>query len=261
MKVGSVVARLTRLDSSLLAALAIFVPQLTRTKDVPLSTRRALPLLLIGMCTFVANDIDDIEKDRTNHPDRPLPSGQISPPLACAIYFLCLILALFTTRWFVDPEIAIWYYALLTLSISYGYVVDFFPSFKSPYVAIALAIPIVIGAQFFPEDPRFYPVAIAACLFTLGREVCMDLLDRTGDRPSLIHRIGPTHLGVVAISSQAAALVLLAFQAQRPFDSAALLLMATVLIASAICWFRLALPQTAIQLMKLQMLLGLAFLL
>src|SRR6185312_1248229 len=113
--------KLTRLDSSLLVALTIFIPVFARTKDLLPSLSKSIPLLFIGICTFVSNDLDDFDKDLINHPDRPLLSGHIKPPLAAGIYFLFLALTLFTTKLYIQSGTAFWYYLFLALSISYGY--------------------------------------------------------------------------------------------------------------------------------------------
>lgn len=254
-------AKLVRLDSSLLAALALFVPLLARTKDVAIGAKRALPILLIGMCTFIANDLDDIEKDRTNHPGRPLPAGHVSPATACAFYFGCLTLALLAIKWLVEPGVAFWYYGLLTLSISYSYVVDFSPGLKTPYVALALSVPVFIAARFFPDDYGLFRVAAAVFLFTLGRELCMDLADRAGDAPSFMHRIPAKHITGIALSCQLIGLACLLPQAHSALDLGVIATMASLVTLTAYYWFRLQRHASAIGLMKLQLLIGLYFLL
>src|SRR3954464_12491970 len=113
MLIARSLLKLTRLDSSLLVALAVFIPLFVRTKDLGLSLSKAIPLLFIGMCTFIANDLDDVEKDRINHPERPLPSGHVKPSLAAMLYFFCLVSALSTTRFYVQANMAFWYFLLL----------------------------------------------------------------------------------------------------------------------------------------------------
>jgi 4-hydroxybenzoate polyprenyltransferase len=252
--------RLTRLDSSLLAFLAIFLPLVVRTNELRLSFGRALPLLFIGMCTFIANDLDDIEKDRTNHPDRPLPARTLSPTFAVVLYFTCLASALFSTRHFVTPGIAFLYYTLTALSISYGYVVDGIPSLKAPYVATVSTIPVLILATFQPQEPRLYLVAVAMFLLTLGREVCMDIKDRAGDAVSVLHRFSPGTLAAVAFSLQTVALLLLAVKVRKTGDFVGLLAMAFLLSLSGVYWFKFASYRRAIIIMKLPLFVGLYFL-
>lgn len=254
------ILRLTRLDSSLLAFLAIFIPLVVRTSELRLSFGRALPLLFIGMCTFIANDLNDIEKDRTNHPERPLPARTLSPTFAVVLYFTFLASALFSTRQFVTPGIAFLYYALTALSISYGYIVDGIPSLKAPYVATVSTIPVLILATFQPQESRLYLVAVAMFLFTLGREVCMDIKDRAGDAVSILHRFSPGTLATVAFSLQTVALLLLAVKVRKTGDLVGLLAMAFLLALSGVYWFKFASYRRAIIIMKLPLFVGLYFL-
>lgn len=254
------ILRLTRLSSSLLGALAIFLPLLARTRNLGLSLGKAIPLLFIAMCTFIANDLEDLEKDRVNHPDRPLPARHLTPKFAGVLYFVSLALALFSTRYFVAQDIAFWYYGLITLSISYVYIVDCLPSIKTPYVAAASSVPVLIIARSYPNEPRLYLVAGSVFLFTLGREICGDIQDRAGDAVSYLHRFEPVSLAVVSFSLQVLGLLLLAIQIRKPVDIADLLAMTFLLALAGVYWFKLASYRRATLLMKIQLFVGLYFL-
>jgi geranylgeranylglycerol-phosphate geranylgeranyltransferase len=212
------------------------------------------------MCTFIANDLDDLERDRINHPERPLPTRQLNQTAAAVLYFICLALALFLTRSFVDERIAFWYYALAMLAISYGYVVECLPSIKAPYVAATISVPILIVAASYPAEKRLYILAAAGFLFSLGRELCMDIDDRTGDVVSLVHRIRPVPLAIAAFGAQIVGWVLLLVQARQLFDAVASMFMALLLVVSGIFWFSLKNHKAGQRLMKLQLFIGLYFL-
>jgi 4-hydroxybenzoate polyprenyltransferase len=219
--------RLVRADTSLAGFLLLFLPVLSRTADVRASLLFAAPLLFISMCTFIANDLNDHERDEINHPERPLPSGHISPPFAAALYFVCLASALFTTRYFVQESVAFWYYFLIALSISYGHVVEFLPTLKAPYVAAVIAMPVLIVASSF-RSRRLYGLALATFLFNVGKELCMDVLDRPGDTPSLLHRVSPRRIALAAISIQLVSYaVLLALSASDTRNLTRVFLLAT----------------------------------
>jgi geranylgeranylglycerol-phosphate geranylgeranyltransferase len=253
-------SKLSRLDTSLLIFLSAFIPLQLRSGQVSDSLGKTLPLLFIGMCTFIANDLDDIESDRINHPNRPLPSDSITPALATTLYFICLMLALFTTKFYVPESSSYLYYFLLVLTISYGYVVSYVPAVKSFYVATISCVPVLIVASFYPSIKGLYLVAVAAFLFVMGRELCMDILDRHGDRYSSIHRISPNRLAVAAIGAQATGLLLLATQVEAPPDLTALLLLVLLLLACGLLWFKFAHQRAAVALMKAQLLIAIYFL-
>lgn len=252
--------KLARVDSSLLIALAAFVPLLARTKDLGLSLSKSFPLLFIGMCTFIANDLDDVERDRINHPERPLPSGHVKPEIAAALYFLCLASALFSTKFYIHSNVSFWYYLLLAVSISYGHVVECFPGFKSLYVAGAISVPVLIVAISYPNDRRLCCATGSVFLLVLGRELCMDIVDRSGDEASFMHRVKEGPLAIIAFSLQVAGLSLLASQASDLLDLSDLLLIALLIALAGRCWFKLASYKKAIALMKVQLFIGLYFL-
>lgn len=254
------ILRLTRVESCLLSFLAIFLPFFVRTNDLSLSLRRAIPLIFICMCTFIANGLDDIDRDRVNHPERPLPAGKLTPAFATVLYFASLAAALFATRYYVAPDIAFWYYALITLSISYGYILECLPGLKALYVAVACTIPVLIVATSYPDEARLYSVAVVVFLFTIGRELCADIKDRAGDRISFMHRFRPTPLAVVAFSLQTTGLLLLAAQTRKLGDALVLLAVILLLALSGVYWFKFGNYKRAIILMKLPFFAGLYFL-
>lgn len=254
------ILRLIRPSSSLLGALAIFLALLARTQNLGLSLGKAIPLFFIAVCTFIANDLDDLERDQVNHPKRPLPARHLPPEFAAVLYFVSLALALFSTRYFVAHDIAFWYYGLMTLSISYGYIVECLPSFKTPYVAAASSIPVLIIARSYPDELSLYVVAGAVFLFTLGREVCGVIQDRPGDPASYLHRFKPASLALVSFLVQAIGLLLLATQIRKLGEIACLLVMTSLLVLAAVYWFKLANYRQASLLMKIQLFVGLYFL-
>jgi cytochrome bd-type quinol oxidase subunit 2 len=254
------ILQLTRLDSSLLGFFVIFIPVLRRTHDLGVSFGKAIPLLFICMCTFIANSLDDIERDQVNHPTRPLPSRQLTPTFAALLYFVCLGAALFSTRSYIAPDTAFWYYGLIILSISYSYIIEYFPAVKAPYVAALISATILTVAASYPNEKRLYILAAAVFLIACGREICMDIPDRAGDSKSVMHWFDPLPLAVVGFAFQTSALLLLASQARRPADIADIAVMALFLVLAAIYWFKMARYRYAIYLMKGQFIVGLYFL-
>jgi 4-hydroxybenzoate polyprenyltransferase len=244
----------------LVSFLAIFLPLLVRTNDLDFSLGSAIPLLFICICTFIANDLDDVEKDRVNHPERPLPAGHLTPAIAAAMYFTSLGSALFSTKCCVMPGIDFLYYALISLSISYGYVVEYLPALKAPYVAAVSAVPILIVAASYPDETGLYTVAGAVFLIFLGREICGDIQDRAGDAVSFMHRFNPTPLAAIAFSIQGLGLLLLATQARQIGHIVDLLVMVSLLGLAGLYWFKRARYDRAMTLMKLQFVAGLYFL-
>jgi UbiA prenyltransferase family protein len=254
------ILRLVRLGSCVAPFLAIFIPVLLRTNNLVLSFGRATPLLFICMCTFIANSLDDVEKDRVNHPERPLPAHQLTPTFATILYFGSLLASLFLIRHYVPERFALWYYGLTVISTSYHYVVDFLPGLKAFYVAATVSFLPLMMAAWFPKEAKLYFVAGSAFLFTAGKEICMDIRDRRGDPISFMHRVKPLPLAIVAFSLEALGLFLLATQVRRSEDIIDVLAITSLLAISMFHWFKLANYKRAILLMRLQFIFAIYFL-
>ena len=260
MRTFRAILRLTRLGTSLLGFAAIFLPVFVRTHDLTISFSRAIPLLFGCVSTFIANDLDDVERDRINHPWRPLPAGHLTPSVAGLIYFTSLLFALLTTRYYVSPGVAFWYYAFTIIVVTYGYTVKCFPSFKPLHVAIAGSILVLIVAAWYPNEKRLFIVAGSLFFITFGREICLDIRDRAGDAVTFMHRFNPMALGRVGFCLQSLGLLLLVVQLRKALDVAALLGMTFLLVLAAYYWFKFANYSRATLIMKMQFVVGLYFL-
>lgn len=251
---------ISRFHSALLAAMAVFIMYFARTREVWWSMGQALPLLFTCMATFVANAIDDIERDAINHPERPLPGRHLAPQTAVVLYFVCLAAALYSTRHLVEQRTAFWYYGLIATSVSYGYLVDAFPGLKAPYVAATVVTPILMVGSVYPGDRRLLFAASAVFLTVLGKEVCMDIRDRAGDAPSFVQRLPAGPLAAFAFGVQVLAVAILASVSSRFTDLIALAVALTLLAVAGYYWFRLGKLRASIAMMRLQLVAGLAFL-
>ena len=88
----------------------------------------------------------------------------------------------------------------------------------------------------------------------------MDITDRAGDAISFMHRFKPGPLALVAFCLEATGLLLLVVQVRKPRDVAALLGTMILLALAAIYWFKFASYNRAGFLMKMQLVVGLYFL-
>jgi 4-hydroxybenzoate polyprenyltransferase len=236
------------------------MPLFARTGNLKLALARAVPLLFIAMCTFIINDLDDVERDRINHPARPLPRGEVKPEFVVGLYFVCLALALFTTRFCVPASVAFWYYTVLLMSISYGYVVEYLSIIKPWYVAAASSIPIVILLRYYPQESALYRVGVALFVFMLGRELCKDVVDRPGDPTSPLHRVPADRVARLAFASEVVGLLLLVPGATHALPAIDLLIMTALLALAYLCWFKWHRTARAVGIMKVVIFLGLYFL-
>lgn len=255
------ILRIVRPPSSSIAFLSVLLPLLARTNDLRFSLPKALPLLFGSMCTFIVNDLDDIEKDRINHPDRPLPSGELNPAFVAILYYCCLASALLAIRFGVGTNpISFLYYLGLVVAISYRYVVEYLPAIKPIYVALASSGPVIVIVQYYPQETDLYAVAVAVFLCVLGRELCKDLPDRPGDPVSLLHRLEPRRVALISGGCQTAGIALMSLRVETILGLLNVLLMALLVVLSYIFWLRWNRLTTALGLMKGTIFLGLFFL-
>jgi hypothetical protein len=90
----------------------------------------------------------------------------------------------------------------------------------------------------------------------------MDVVDRAGDARSALHRVDADSVAIHAFALQGASLFLILVSRAR-LDLWAVMDLATIVVLSAIalvCWFGFRQRDRAVEVMKVQLLLGLYFL-
>ena len=149
---------------------------------------------------FAINDLLDIDIDRINHPQRPLPSDNISELSAKKYGHRMMILSgvgmvaiimndeknIEGMAW--KDSVAVWLVALLMM-IAYELDGPFNPALKKRMfwgnltIAMTMAITILFGAAAidYALHPLLWLVAAAACVLTTAREIIMDNCDAVGD--------------------------------------------------------------------------------
>ena len=149
---------------------------------------------------FAINDLLDIDIDRINHPQRPLPSENISELSAKKYGHRMMILSgvgmvaiimndeknIEGMAW--KDSVAVWLVALLMM-IAYELDGPYNPALKKRMfwgnltIAMTMAITILFGAAAidYALHPLLWLVAAAACVLTTAREIIMDNCDAAGD--------------------------------------------------------------------------------
>lgn len=197
------VAQLCRPTLSVLAAVAscltVFALQPATSVWVYLQTATVLICMTAG--AFAINDFDDVEKDRINHPDRPLPSATLLPHHAwwIAVTLFCGALGaavpLGLACWIVVAisALLLWNYAaILNLSGTLG----------NGIVAMIVGT-LIFFASLVTERhwAMLYP-SIFLFFYILAKEIVWDIHDAEGDRQRNVHTIanswGPTQAFSIA---------------------------------------------------------------
>lgn len=246
-------ARLSRLDSSFLAAMVIFIPLWIGGVPWLDGVQAALPILSASMCSFILNDIHDAEKDALNHPERPIPLGLISKNTAMFYYFAGLFVTLVLIKAYIASEEIFLYLLFVVVVTNYNFIVERFPYLKNPYVAFATVIPVLIAQRLLMLDVLWSQLPLALFLFILGREALMDVLDAQGDGQTLANTIGIKTSTWLAFSLQGAGLLALFPASETVVQKMVFGIMLLLLFLFGVLWAFTGLRKIVIHMMKVQL--------
>lgn len=148
----------------------------------------------------IQNDVLDFKSDKSNRPERPLPSGRISMKAANRAWIIMAILTILCgladgiiSGAYATPSL--FFVALVLLLIAYNKKLKHIPLLKNMTVAFLCVTPLLL-ALVYPVGPHetdvepmdfatkfgfLYPAMMFAFLLTTTREIYKDLEDETGD--------------------------------------------------------------------------------
>jgi len=163
---------------SVIVAAVICLPDKSPVVNVFIA---AIAASLVMASGNIINDIFDLEIDKINRPERPLPSGKISNKEALVLYFIFLLLS-FIFSWFINlPAFLIVVVSTLILYL-YSKYIKRIPLVGNIIVAFLTGLVFIYGG-FVVDNPKAAIVpALFAFLINLIREVVKDMEDINGDR-------------------------------------------------------------------------------
>jgi geranylgeranylglycerol-phosphate geranylgeranyltransferase len=156
------------------------------------------------------NDYLDREVDKQAHPERPLPSGRITPGAVRLIAggAFVLSLALATLLWGL-LSFAIVLVAIV-LMLTYELRTKKLGLSGNLSIAALTGMLFLLGGAVVGNISATLAIAVMAMLATLGREIVKDVQDMTSDfdRRTLPQRIGARNAGIIASGAFLAAVAL-----------------------------------------------------
>jgi geranylgeranylglycerol-phosphate geranylgeranyltransferase len=212
--------RLSRPGNAVMSGVGVVIAALVAAGPGPFVDRvvpvalAAIAALLFTAAGNALNDYFDRGTDRTNHPDRPIPRGEVSPDGAVRFSSLLFALSLVASSYVGLAAVGI---VALNLVAMVSYEKLFKARGASGNVLIAyLAGSIFVfgGVAVAAGDPgvlqRAFLLGLLAALATAGREVTKDIEDLAGDvdRATLPRKIGVPTSGRVAAACFLAGVVL-----------------------------------------------------
>jgi geranylgeranylglycerol-phosphate geranylgeranyltransferase len=140
-------------------------------------------IFFISASALILNDYFDIEIDRINAPERPLPSGRVSP---AGVVFLFCIVSL--TGLLLSYLISITALALAMLLWTVAFLYN--RRFKLSGITGNLMVSFSVGMTFIfggvsvgmPFETLVWFFGVLAFLINLGEEISADIMDMRGDR-------------------------------------------------------------------------------
>ncbi|MFL7838471.1 MAG: geranylgeranylglycerol-phosphate geranylgeranyltransferase [Candidatus Promineifilaceae bacterium] len=173
--------RVSRPLTSLSGALAVVLGGYVAGTGEWFNIALAVIVTLLGAAAGNAwNDYQDIEIDKINQPNRPLPSGQVSPELVKRYSFVTATLAVLISA-FINPTAFVITLVANILLFIYSWKLKSTVLFGNLIVALVSAMSVVFGgvAAGNPRPTLWLFVIIFVAI--LGREVLKTMADYDGD--------------------------------------------------------------------------------
>jgi geranylgeranylglycerol-phosphate geranylgeranyltransferase len=140
----------------------------------------ALAAITLTAVANTTNDLADIEIDRVAHPERPLPSGAISPRAATHFAIGSSVVALALTV-LVDPWLGAMTLGVLLIMWGYSSRLKRYGIPGNLIVALLGSLPFLYGAWAVDAAEKGALLVMVAAPLHFAREVAKDLDDASGD--------------------------------------------------------------------------------
>lgn len=180
------IAQLIRLDLSIAAAICVVAGEILALSGLPTLKEALVGFscgFFISASALILNDYFDIESDKINMPNRPLPSGIVSKSEIIYLTIFTTIMGLFSAlllgTYVLVIGIIFWFIGLL-----YNWKLKRTGLLGNIMVASSVAITFIIGgiAVGNPWNVTVWSFGLMAFLVDLGEEISADAMDLEGDK-------------------------------------------------------------------------------
>ncbi|MBR4685645.1 MAG: geranylgeranylglycerol-phosphate geranylgeranyltransferase [Candidatus Methanomethylophilaceae archaeon] len=197
--------RLFRLGNTLIGSFAILIAAFMAAGTGMIDYWQNLVIGFAVVFTFIAggnslNDFIDVEIDKTAHPGRPVPSGELTPIQARNIGIVMLVLSAVLSLLTVDiPSIAIVIIAVILMA-SYELFLKQRGFIGNLTIAVMTGMVFLLAGALVGDYTSNIAVAGMATLVSVGREISKDIEDMESDigRKTLPMSIGVRNASIVA---------------------------------------------------------------
>ncbi len=178
--------QLFRAELPLAAGMCVVIGEVLARGGLPDLTPLALGFacgFFLSASALITNDYFDLEVDRINAPQRPLPSGRVSPAAAMAlgigVAVIGLAAALAISPLALGISVIVW-----VLGFVYNWKLKAAGLWGNLSVAVSVGVTFVLGgvAVGQPGNPTVWVFALIAFCFDLAEEIMGDVMDVEGDQ-------------------------------------------------------------------------------
>jgi geranylgeranylglycerol-phosphate geranylgeranyltransferase len=178
--------RLFRPDLSVASGVCVLTGQLLALGRLPSGRAMGLGFLSIFMLAgtaLVLNDYFDLEVDRVNAPERPLPSGAVRPAEALLLTGIATLLGL-GAAWLLNGETLLLALAIWAIGVLYNWRGKQTGLPGNLLVSTCVGLTFVFGAVSVGAGGSLvvWIFSLMAFFLDLGEEIAGDALDREGDQ-------------------------------------------------------------------------------
>ena len=145
---------------------------------------------LLSGSAMILNDFFDIEVDKINAPNRPLPSGLISSNTAIVFTIIISLLGLIIS-FFINKVAVLLYIIFWFIGFLYNWKLKEKGLLGNLFVSSSVAVTIILGAIVVgnPWNKAVLIFSLMLFVFDLGEEIAADTMDIEGDKKRNIKSI------------------------------------------------------------------------
>jgi geranylgeranylglycerol-phosphate geranylgeranyltransferase len=199
--------QLFRAGNAVMGVVGLLIGVLIATGTDILEHWEPIAYAAIAVFAFIAggnslNDYTDREVDKLAHPERPLPSGLMTPQQVLYISAACFVVS-FLASLLLNFESTVIVVLAIVLMFSYEIKLKKDALTGNLEIALLTGMLFLLGGAVVGMMDRTYVIALLAFLAILGREIVKDIEDMEGDfdRLTLPKRIGAKNAGILASAS------------------------------------------------------------
>lgn len=180
------VIQIFRPELPLAAGMCVVLGELLALGAIPPFQTLALGFIcgfFLSGSALITNDYFDLEVDRINAPQRPMPAGLLSPPEGMALGLGAALIGL-AAAWALGMAALAFSFVIWLLGFLYNWKLKAAGLWGNLIVSTSVAMTFVLGGMAVGQvwNPTVWLFGLIAFFFDLAEEIAGDAMDAEGDR-------------------------------------------------------------------------------